>query len=81
VASLNNNASEVGKAYGKRTFSLLLQPVSRGTEGAVSLEGTGWDSGPVGSPWRGRSDLLSSLVLAAFIATNLESVMLRCKPR
>lgn len=34
-------ASEVGKAYGKRTFLITtLQPVSRGTEGAVSLEGT-----------------------------------------
>jgi uncharacterized protein (TIGR00297 family) len=34
-------ASEVGKAYGKRTFLITtLQPVARGTEGAVSLEGT-----------------------------------------
>ena len=33
--------SEVGKAYGKRTFLITtLQPVARGTEGAVSLEGT-----------------------------------------
>ncbi|MDM7327295.1 MAG: DUF92 domain-containing protein, partial [Thermosynechococcus sp. Uc] len=34
-------ASEVGKAYGQRTFLITtLKPVPRGTEGAVSLEGT-----------------------------------------
>ncbi len=76
-------ASEVGKAYGKRTFLITtLQPVSRGTEGAVSLEGTlagifaslaiallGWGLGLInllGVVW---------CVLAAFIATNLESVI------
>ncbi|MDJ0734158.1 MAG: TIGR00297 family protein [Nostocaceae cyanobacterium] len=76
-------ASEVGKAYGKRTFLITtLQPVSRGTEGAVSLEGTvagifaslaiallGWGLGLIsllGVAW---------CVLAAFIATNLESVI------
>ena len=76
-------ASEVGKAYGKRTFLITtLQSVPRGTEGAVSLEGTlagvvasaalalvGWgvnliDASGVG--W---------CLLAAFIATNLESVI------
>ncbi|MGB3760370.1 MAG: TIGR00297 family protein [Rivularia sp. (in: cyanobacteria)] len=76
-------ASEVGKAYGKRTFLITtLQPVPRGTEGAVSLEGTlagifasvvlamlGWGVGLI--------DLWGILwcVLAAFIATNLESVI------
>ena len=46
VASLSTKlsdtcASEVGKAYGKRTFLITtLKPVPRGTEGAVSLEGT-----------------------------------------
>ena len=76
-------ASEVGKAYGKRTFLITtLQPVSRGTEGAVSLEGTlagvvasvalalvGWGVGLI--------DLLGVFfcILAAFIATNLESVI------
>lgn len=76
-------ASEVGKAYGKRTFLITtLQPVARGTEGAVSLEGTlagvlasiiqalfGWGVGLI--------NLLGVLwcVLAAFIATNLESVI------
>lgn len=76
-------ASEVGKAYGKRTFLITtLQPVPRGTEGAVSLEGTlagifasmvlamlGWGLGLIdmwGIIW---------CVLAAFIATNLESVI------
>ena len=76
-------ASEVGKAYGKRTFLITtLQAVPRGTEGAVSLEGTlagvvasaaialvGWAVGlitPVG---------VGLCMLAAFIATNLESVI------
>lgn len=76
-------ASEIGKAYGKRTFLITtLKPVPRGTEGAVSLEGTlagivaaiaisviGWAVGlitPIGIP---------ICVVAAFIATNLESVI------
>ena len=88
VASLatklsDTTASEVGKAYGKRTFLITtLQPVARGTEGAVSLEGT--VAGILGG-------LAISLVayslglitlsgvglcaIAAFIATNLESVI------
>lgn len=75
--------SEVGKAYGKRTFLITtLQPVARGTEGAVSLEGT--LAGIVGSiaisfiGWGvGLIDLtdVSFCVVAAFIATNLESVI------
>jgi uncharacterized protein (TIGR00297 family) len=76
-------ASEVGKAYGKRTFLITtLQAVPRGTEGAVSLEGTlagvlasvaiaflGWGIGLI--------DLLGVAwcVVAAFIATNIESVI------
>jgi len=79
----DTTASEIGKAYGKSTFLITtLQPVPRGTEGAVSLEGTvagmiasiaialiGWGVNlinPVGMIWS---------VLAAFIATNLESVI------
>ncbi len=79
----DTSASEVGKAYGKRTFLITtLQPVARGTEGAVSLEGTiagvvasgaiallGWGVGLIdliGVGW---------CVVAAFIATNVESVI------
>jgi uncharacterized protein (TIGR00297 family) len=76
-------ASEVGKAYGQRTFLITtLQPVPRGTEGAVSLEGTlagvvasiaiaivGWGVGLL-QPWG-----IAWCILAAFIATNLESVI------
>jgi uncharacterized protein (TIGR00297 family) len=79
----DTSASEVGKAYGKRTFLITtLQPVARGTEGAVSLEGTlagivasiaiafvGWGVGLidlVGVGW---------CAIAAFIATNIESVI------
>lgn len=79
----DTTASEVGKAYGKRTFLITtLQPVSRGTEGAVSLEGT--VAGVVASiaiacvGWAvGLIDLLGIAwcILAAFIATNLESVI------
>ncbi|GAA6618928.1 TIGR00297 family protein [Scytonema sp. NUACC26] len=76
-------ASEVGKAYGKSTFLITtFRSVPRGTEGAVSIEGTlagavaslalallGWGVGLI--------DLLGILwcVLAAFIATNLESAI------
>jgi uncharacterized protein (TIGR00297 family) len=79
----DTSASEVGKAYGKSTFLITtLQPVPRGTEGAVSLEGTlagvvasiaiafvGWGVGLI--------DLLGVVwcVLAALIATNVESVI------
>lgn len=76
-------ASEVGKAYGKHTFLITtLQPVARGTEGAVSLEGT--LAGVVGSVaialvgWSvNLIDIWGILwcVLAAFIATNIESLI------
>jgi uncharacterized protein (TIGR00297 family) len=88
VASLSTKlsdtcASEVGKAYGKRTFLITtLQPVARGTEGAVSLEGTiagiiasaaiaivGWAVGLIDG-WG-----IVVCMIAAFIATNLESVI------
>jgi len=88
VASLSTKladtcASEVGKAYGKRTFLITtLQPVARGTEGAVSLEGTlagvvgsallalvGWAVGLIGY------FSIVTCIVAAFIATNLESVI------
>jgi len=76
-------ASEVGKAYGRSTFLITtLQPVPRGTEGAVSLEGT--LAGLVGSAaialfaWGvGLINILGVAwcLLAAFIATNIESVI------
>ncbi len=76
-------ASEIGKAYGKRTFLITtLQPVPRGTEGAVSLEGTlagifaslaiallAWVIGLINLTG------VIFCVIAAFIATNLESVI------
>ena len=75
--------SEVGKAYGKRTFLITtLQPVARGTEGAISLEGT--FAGVVGSiaiafiGWGvnliSLTDVFSCAV-SAFIATNVESLI------
>lgn len=79
----DTTASEVGKAYGKRTFLITtLQPVPRGTEGAVSLEGT--LAGIVASAaiglvsWGvGSIDLLGVClcVVAAFVATNIESLI------
>ncbi|BAZ13762.1 hypothetical protein NIES4071_56020 [Calothrix sp. NIES-4071] len=76
-------ASEIGKAYGTRTFLITtLQRVARGTEGAVSLEGT--LAGAVASLAQALIGLAVGLingldigwcVLAAFIATNIESVI------
>lgn len=41
TAAADTCSSEIGKAYGRRTVLLTtLRPVPRGTEGAVSLEGT-----------------------------------------
>jgi uncharacterized protein (TIGR00297 family) len=79
-------ASEIGKAYGKSTFLITtLKPVPRGTEGAVSAEGTiagiiasliialvGWGVGMV--PHQKPVGVLIC-VIAAFIATNIESVI------
>ena len=79
----DTTASEVGKAYGKTTYLITtLKPVPRGTEGAVSLEGTiagvlasvvlaviAWAIGlisPFGIVW---------CVVAAFIATTIESLI------
>lgn len=76
-------ASEVGKAYGKHTFLITnLQPVARGTEGAVSLEGTlaGLVAGAVIATLAWALGLITPIdvllcIVAAFIATNLESVI------
>lgn len=88
VASLSTKlsdtcASEIGKAYGKRTFLITtLKPVPAGTEGAVSLEGTlagilaslvlavlGWAVGLISIAG------VMLCVMAAFVATNLESLI------
>jgi uncharacterized protein (TIGR00297 family) len=76
-------ASEVGKAYGKHTFLITtLKPVDRGTEGAVSLEGTlaGIAASIVMAlvaTLIGTIDLLDVVwcAIAAFVATNIESVI------
>jgi len=81
-------ASEIGKAYGKTTFLITtLERVSPGTEGAVSAEGTiasvvggtlltlySYSIGLIGE---GSSGLyaIGISTLAAFIATNIESVL------
>ena len=79
----DTTASEVGKAYGRTTYLITtLKSVPRGTEGAVSLEGT--VAGIVGSiilaviAWV--INLISPLgviwcVIAAFIATTIESLI------
>ena len=88
VASLSTKladtfASEIGKAYGKTTFLITtLERVEPGTEGAVSAEGTaaavvgglllslyGWAIGLISGP------AVPISVAAAFIATNIESVL------
>lgn len=41
TAAADTCSSEIGKAYGKRTFLITtLKPVPAGTEGAISVEGT-----------------------------------------
>jgi len=41
TAAADTGSSEIGKAYGRRTFLITtLRPVAPGTEGAISLEGT-----------------------------------------
>ncbi|OKH26762.1 TIGR00297 family protein [Hydrococcus rivularis NIES-593] len=79
----DTTATEIGKAYGRRTFLITtLQPVARGTEGAISLEGTisgivasgaiatlSWGIGlidPIG---------IALCVVAAFVATSVESLI------
>jgi uncharacterized protein (TIGR00297 family) len=79
----DTTASEIGKAYGKSTFLITtLKPVPRGTEGAVSLEGTlaGIAASLVLSAFAwgiGAIDLLGALwcAIAAFVATTIESLI------
>lgn len=79
----DTSASEVGKAYGQRTVLITtLRPAPPGAEGAISLEGTlaglvasllmalvGWAVGLITLPG------VSICLIAAFVATNLESVI------
>ncbi len=81
TATGDTMGSEIGQLWGRRTFLITtLKPVPRGTEGAVSLEGTlatvlgsaavaalGWALGFYG-PW-----IVALITLAAFIGTTLES--------
>jgi uncharacterized protein (TIGR00297 family) len=79
----DTTASEIGKAYGKNTFLITtLKAVPRGTEGAVSWEGT--LAGIVASlaisllAWGlGMINFIGVIIclISAFIATNLESVI------
>ncbi|WP_448561137.1 TIGR00297 family protein [Trichothermofontia sp.] len=76
-------ASEVGKAYGQRTFLITtFQAVPRGTEGAVSLEGTlagvGASLAIAALGWA--VHLIDGIgvvlcAIAALVATSLESVI------
>lgn len=77
-------SSEIGKAFGRRTFLITtLKPVPKGTEGAVSVEGT--VSGVLGSVLMAvvgyvlgflHSPLDIAIVTgSAFVATTVESYM------
>lgn len=81
TAAADTLGSEIGQAFGRRTFLITsFRPVPRGTDGAVSLEGTvagiagslvvgllGWGVGLIGPAGVG------IVVLAAFVGTTLES--------
>lgn len=83
TAAFDTVSSEVGKAFGRRTYLITtLRAVPRGTDGAVSLEGTA--SGLAAAlllaglgaalglyPAIG----IAAVVVAAFVATTLESVV------
>ncbi len=75
--------SEIGQAFGRRTFLITtFRPVPRGTDGAVSLEGTlagiagslllgllGWGLGLIDGAG------VAIVVAAAFVGTTLESYL------
>ncbi len=79
----DTTASEIGKAYGRRTYLVTtLKPVAPGTEGAISLEGTlaGMAASLVIAALAWGLGLITPLgitlcVGAALIATHLESVI------
>ena len=76
-------ASEIGKAYGKTTFLITtLERVKPGTEGAVSAEGTAASvlGGALISLYGLSIGLITPKavpisIFAAFVATNIESVL------
>jgi len=83
TAASDTCSSEIGQVYGRRTFLITtLRPVPRGTEGAVSLEGTlagiaaslvvGGLGALVGL-YRGSG--VAWVAVAALVATTLESVL------
>ena len=79
----DTTATEIGKAYGKRTFLITtLKPVPRGTEGAVSLEGTlaGIAASIAIASLAWAIGIISFLgviwcIIAAFVATTIESLI------
>jgi uncharacterized protein (TIGR00297 family) len=83
TAAADTAGSEIGQLWGRRTFLVTtLRPVARGTQGAVSLEGT--LAGVVASvvvaalgAWGGLYPWIGALavVVAAFLGSLLESVV------
>jgi uncharacterized protein (TIGR00297 family) len=83
TAAADTVSSEVGKAFGRRTFLITtLRPVPRGTDGAVSLEGTlaglaaGLALGGLGAGLGLYGAYgAAAVALAALVATTLESLV------
>jgi uncharacterized protein (TIGR00297 family) len=83
TAASDTAASEIGKLWGRRTFLITsFRPVPRGTDGAVSLEGTlaGIAASFVIAGLGVAAGLLGPaawwiLPVAAFVATSLESLV------
>ncbi len=83
TAAFDTVSSEIGKAFGRRTFLITtLRPVPRGTDGAVSLEGTlaglgaALAVGGLGAAtglYGGGGVLV--VAIAALVATTLESLV------
>ena len=83
TAAADTASSEIGQLLGRRTFLITtFRPVPRGTEGAVSLEGTlagifaslmiaAIGAGVGLFPWKG----VLAVVIAAFLGTTFESVV------
>jgi uncharacterized protein (TIGR00297 family) len=84
TATADTLGSEIGQAYGRRTFLITtFKPVPRGTDGAVSLEGTlAGIAGAVllalagrGLGLLGGADAVLAVVVAAVVGTTLESYL------